>query len=174
MPSWKRLVVICASAGAGFAFALALIVGGLLWHKSRPAPPSPWNVSALKASWDRMDFEFIAANGKRRTIVFYYALENQTDRDYEVKDGTSMAIYEQSSGKHNLELSEDKELSLDYPVFVPARQRVELPIHLNVTYTDEDEKKYGKLPDFMRGTSIKGFVLFDKANRYQINFPQGW
>jgi len=174
MPPWKRLVVICASAGAGFAFALALIVGGLLWHKYRPTPLSPWNVTALQASWDRMDFEFIAANGKRRTIVFYYALENQTDRDYEVKDRTSMVIYEQFSGKHNLELSEDKELSLDYPLFVPARRRVEIPLHLNVTYTDEDEKKYGKLPDFMRGTSIKGFVLFDKANRYQINFPQGW
>jgi hypothetical protein len=52
MTPWKRLVLISAAAGAGFAVTASLIVGGFLWYESRPKPTEPWNTGAIKATFE--------------------------------------------------------------------------------------------------------------------------
>jgi hypothetical protein len=53
MPLWKRLLIIGASAGAGFALMLTLIGGAVLWYSSRPKPAKPWNTS-VQSEQDRL------------------------------------------------------------------------------------------------------------------------
>jgi hypothetical protein len=181
MPSWKRIVIISVSAGAGFALMLALIAGAALWYSSRP--PRPWNASAIKATYDHIDTE-----GDKRMIVFYYILENVTATDYKVENGSNTVVAARLKRQNSLSVVRDEGWGkIDYPLFVPAKQRVLVAIHLaypfygkeepNTDASFEDRRDYriavaGYVSKKM--TNLDGFVLFDKANRYQINFPKGW
>jgi len=54
---------------------------------------------------------------------------------------------------------------LDYPLFVPSKQRVLIRV------IDDSGGSPDKLiPD----KELDGFALFDEHNRYQLNFPKGW
>jgi hypothetical protein len=181
---WKRLAIVSASAGAGLAVTMALIVGGLLWYSSRPHPPKPWNTSALKATYDYIDTE-----GDKRTIVFYYTLENKTDADYKVESGVNATIALHLQRQDSLSVERDESyVKIDYPLFVPAKQRSRFAIHLlaypyqgkEVLKADaslEERRSFRKaLAGYVSKDmgNLDGFVLLDEANRYQINFPKGW
>jgi hypothetical protein len=54
-------------------------------------------------------------------------------------------------------------------------------LHLSYTYINEfypkaDKENHGKMTKYFntRLERIDGFKVFDKANRYQINLPNGW
>jgi hypothetical protein len=183
MPLWKRLVIISASAGAGFAVLLAVIVGGVIWYSSRP--PKPWNSAAIKATYDSIDTE-----GDKRTFVFDYTLENETDADYKVNSDALVTVAGRLQTQKSLSMLGGHEgvVKIDYPIFVPARQRVRFAIHLlaypykgelklNSDASREERRNYYKaLEGYVRKelANLDGFVLFDEVNRYQINFPKGW
>jgi hypothetical protein len=179
-PLWKRLVTISASSGAGFALALALIAGGVSWYSSRP--PKEWNTTALKATFDRIETQ-----GEKNTISFYYVLENETDRDYQVDSNENIVVGVHLLQEKSLSLVSDQNtLKVDWPLFVPARQRVWFGIHSGLSYdgqaepsdaTPDERKKYRKaVAEFFtkQAGNVDGFFILDKANRYQINFPKGW
>jgi hypothetical protein len=58
------------------------MVGLASWYKSRPKAPGPWNMSALKGTWNGLYTE-----GDQRTAVFRYILENKTEVAYKVDSG---------------------------------------------------------------------------------------
>ena len=78
-------------------------------------------------------------------------------------------------------------LAGEFPLFLPARHRVRLGIHLGYTYqgsaslsagaTKADrERDRGLLVAYVRDelSNLDGFVLFHEATRYQIDLPKGW
>jgi len=80
-----------------------------------------------------------------------------------------------------------KELEINYPIFIPAKQRgrysISLPSYrypggkLKDDASKEERQAYGKAISAYvneKFGNLNGFVLFDEANRYQINFPKGW
>jgi hypothetical protein len=230
MSSWKRVVLVSASAGAGFALVLSLIVGGYRWYESRP---KPWNTSDIKATFDH-----IGTESEDNTVVFFYILENTTDSDYELIDSSSVVfmarLQRDESLSHNPNFTK-----VDYPIFIPAKNRLRVLIHIPYSYELAGFLSFMRDPEFLQLSveakrivlrridqdftalpnveqerlldcvqarrqnpeqlkgcatpeqweahrkklavyvnkempNLAGFVLFDKRNRYQIDFPKGW
>jgi hypothetical protein len=204
---WKRWLVFGAGAGAGFAFALAAIVGIVLWYESRPKPPKPWNTAAISASFSHIstqseitgqhtsadnpyaDLGAVAVppnvtlpKGFKLddSLVFFYTLENGTDFDYRLPNAAGIAITARLKRERSLSRFLNA-VTVDYPVFIPAHQRVLLAVHLpDYVYPERlpppGAERRAKLAAYVAKEmpNLDGFVLFDEANRYQINFPKGW
>lgn len=183
VPRWTRLAIICASGGAGFALALALLVGGVQWYTSRPKPPKPWNPSALKATFDSIDTE-----GEKNTLVLHYILENETATDYKIEKSGNVVLAVHLERQNALSVVTDENLlRLDWPLIVPAQQRIAVSIHVSAAYPGENQPKADATPDEHRdyekllsvyfarqAPNIDDFVLVDEVNRYSIDFPKGW
>ncbi len=182
MPLWKRLVLVSASAGAGFALMLSLIFGGYVWHQSRP---KPWNKEAIKTTFDKIGVE-----GVNNALVFYYTMENATDSDYRIMYASSVITMGKLKAPESLSYDRDY-LDIDFPIFIPAGQRVRFAIHVPFSYVPKqspagylqkpkNEQKRDpsgeELATYVNEEmgNLDGFVLFDNVNRYQIDFPKGW
>jgi hypothetical protein len=160
---WKRLALRSAAAGAGFAVAASLIVGGFLWYQSRPKPQRPWNASAITATFSsglNLAPGIVPPLGEDALDGgFDFILENTTDSDFRLTDPSTYSIV--------VSLKQEKALSAAYapklklPVFIPATQRAK--VHLDLS-CDTCAKEVG------------GFVLFDESTHYQISFdlPPNW
>ncbi len=178
MSKAKRLVIIGISFGMGFAVTLSIIIGAFFWHQSRPRP---WNTKAIIAIYDHVDTEGVDNN-----FVFYYTLHNATEYDYKISnlsDVITMAVLKKQnslSGSPN-----DEFFKPDCPIFIPVKQRIRFAIHLKHPFdnklkegaTKEERKKYREYLEKYADeqfSNLGGFVLFDEANRYQINLACGW
>ncbi|MGA2183826.1 MAG: hypothetical protein ABSH47_12415 [Bryobacteraceae bacterium] len=180
MTGWKRVVLGGLSVGAGFAITFVLVWGGYLWYAARPRPPKPWNASAIRASFDRLDTE-----GEKNTVVFWYTLENRTDFDLRLAATGNLHMMGKLQQQGSLTPFDDRFGSFDLPIFVPAKQKVRYGIHLDIGYTEHsngdatlDEKRaYRKrLAAWLNAKleNLNGFAMFDDEDRYQIDFPKGW
>jgi hypothetical protein len=79
----------------------------------------------------------------------------------------------------------DSFLKGDFPLFLPAKQRLRFGIHLGYPYekkgkdnpSREEQVQYRKeVASYVKNelSNVDGFVLFDEAKRYQVDFPPGW
>lgn len=182
MPLWKRLVIFGTSAGAGFALSIAIIVGCFAWYSSHHNPPETWNSSAIKASFDAVKVE-----GDDNHFEFYYLLDNTTNADYTLDESSTPTLVGKLKEQNSLTQPVGKELPLNYPIFIPSKQRGRYHISL-LTYKYPGGKPKDGLGSEERSTyekglskyvsemfqNLDGFVLFDESHRYQINFPRGW
>lgn len=150
-------MLIAAAGAAGVVIALAAVVGVGLWYVARPKPPKPWNTGALKAS-----FDFVDTEGEGNNLVFFYTVENTTPFDYRVSGSPELSIAAKLKQQKSLTFDRDRKgLSLDYPVLVPAGQRVRLSVHLlEYSYSPENV-----IDNAIRGTP-KGTQ--DKWLKYRI------
>jgi hypothetical protein len=183
MPAWKRILLKSTGVGLGIGFGWALAFGLYVWYSSRPVQPKPWNSAAITAN-----FLYADAGGDNNHLRFSYIMENHSERDYRVRTSDlvlSAVRKAQSSltgaGNGEVKLQEDT-------IFLPAKDRTEVHVLLPEyvfpgerppravdsaeawkSYHDA-VKKYidEKLPE------LNGFAAFDDANRYRINFPNGW
>lgn len=121
MRPWKRLIVVSASGGAGFAVMACIIWGAVRWYQSRPRP---WNTRAIKAS-----FVSIGTEGKDRALVFNYTLENMTPSDFRVADKQDIEIDGRKGNALRETPAESNYLTINLPLFIPARQRQWVEIH---------------------------------------------
>ena len=173
----KRIALRSFLFGAGFAMILAAIAGIFWWYSSRPKPPKPWDIGAIKAT-----FDFISADEK--SIEFYYVLENTTNLDYRAETGADIQFTPL--------LADEKSLAgldfakIHYPIVIPSKQKLLVTIEIPYPYKDPrpplaaspDERREfrRKLKEYV-GTEFRnmdGFVLFDSKTKYQVNFPRGW
>jgi hypothetical protein len=181
MYSWKRIVVTAVAAGAGIALSLSLVGGVFAWYKSRPKRPTPWNNSAITAVFDYVDYE-----GEDETLLFHYVLENTTNSDYQLLDGSELTVMAKLRRENSLSFDKTT-LRVDLPILIPARQRLLVDLHLAYRYTgpvkftseSTPELKNANrmaLAEFVKNklTNLTGFVILDESHRYQINLPQGW
>lgn len=181
MSTLKRWAITGASFGAGLAVTLSLIAGVYSLYASKPNPPKPWNTRAITATYDYIDTE-----GDNNTFVFYYTLQNNTDYDYRIADATNVTLLAKLERQKSLSGSKnDQYLKFDFPLLVPAKQRLRLAIHLDYpsgkqskaeATKDEREKYKNELSVLLNVTvpNLDGFAIFDESNRYQIDLPKGW
>jgi hypothetical protein len=178
MTTVKKLIIIGASAGASFAVVLASLAAVLMWWESRPKPPLPWNAQAFSAS-----FESIETTDADKKIAFRYMLRNNTDSDYRIESNTGISLMGKLEKPASLQGNEG-EFKFALPFFVPAREQVRFEIKSVLGFkgeskasagTDQEpsDKEIGAFVNKKIG-NLNGFVLFDEARRYKIDFPKGW
>jgi hypothetical protein len=179
--NWKRLFIKAVGFGAGLALMLAVLAGVGLWYVNRPKPPKPWNQQAIKAEFDYPDTE-----GEANSIVVFYTLINDTDTDYEIRDGDSIRMAAKLGQQKSLSVENNNDyLKPDTSVFIPAHQRARFAIHLKFPYPEKlqpgatndqghDFRTYVAKYIVKEMGNLDGFVIFDEQHRYQIMLPSGW
>jgi hypothetical protein len=111
------------------------------------------------------------------TLTLSYDLENRSDHDYRLADGSGVVLM--SRLKSDGSLSQEEPIRLGYPVFLPARQRARVGIQITQSFTwpiQSDPGYEEKLKDFVkqRLANVASFVLFDQASHWQIELPGAW
>lgn len=156
----------------------------LLWGVFAVAPPfkqsahqdaSTWTQGTIRASYVGSQLKEI--DKAHSSLVISYDLENSTDSDYRLADGPGIIIL--SRLKADGSYSQEQAVRLGYPVFVPARQHARLAIEMTQPFAwpaEEDPAYLEKMRDFVRRRleNVGEFVLFDDANRRQLELPSGW
>lgn len=188
MVGWKRVLLIAAGFGGGFAVVLASIVAGWAWYQSRPEKPKPWDAKAIIATFDYPDTESGEPEGpvgfRPDMLVLYYTLENTTDVDYH---SPQEQLEVDGRLKREKSLTGGSLVTLDKePVFIPAKQRRRFSVHVHYPVKEtfgpepktkeETRKRWMLIAGYMKKeySNLDGFVVFDSTNRYQINLPNGW
>lgn len=176
--TWKSIAPISASFGAGFAFLLAVIIGVVFWHNSRPRA---WKKDAIKAHFASIG---LTSGLDHLPMVFEYDLENKTDGNYRIGDGsglTVMATLAQSNAfSEDFGQSQPSNATVSGPSFIPphavGRIRVRVVYDYPSDFTKNDRSNMDKVAKFVGGElkGISGFVLFDTTNHFRIDLPSGW
>ena len=180
MPNWKLWFIKAAGLGVGFAVAGGLLLGIALWWSSRPAKPKPWNHQAITAT-----YEDVRTEGDNNNIAFDYTLQNNTDTDYRIQDGTNVHLAAHLHRSNSLSFSHTDTITVSYPIYLPARSRAHLsvqfayPTPLKENYDASTVARHDfetKLAKYVVNelTNIDGIVLLDDGSRYQIDMPDGW
>ena len=171
----KNPLIIGVSVGAGLLLLVVLgAVGSALRHP-KSEKPEAWKQEDIKATYVASQLK--AADKAHATLTLSYDLENNTDLDYRLTDGPGIAIM--SRLKSDGSLSQEERPRLSYAVFLPARQRARIAIEITEPFVwpSQDDAVYeAKIKDFVkqRLTNVSGFVLFDEADRRQLELPSGW
>lgn len=168
---WTRFMILRSAMGAGFAVTLSLIVGGAMLYSARPRSPKRWNTHAISASFDA-----VGSEGPDHALVFYYILENKTDRDYQLPDHFDVTVM--SKLKEGTLSFDNGSYRGDEDLFLPAKQRVRFAVHSSWRCPDAaaDPSAVGALAAYVNrlAPALDGFVVFDQKNRYEIELPKGW
>src|SRR5215813_5320923 len=172
MTTVKKLIIISASAGASFAVVLASLSALLFWWESRP---KPWNSQAISAT-----FETIRASGEDQNIIFRYTLRNNTNADYLIESMNGISLMAKLEEPASLSEIAGAAFKCLTPLFLPARESVlfeieSIPGFKGKIKTDrgtDQESTKEELIAFLNKEmrNLNGFVLFDKARRYKIDF----
>ena len=182
--SWKRPFVKAAGFGAGLALILCSVVGAWWWYSSRPKPPKPRNISAIRGSYYRV--ERIQENKDWR-LNFEFILENTTDTDYELSKESTYRIAGKLLDTNSLTgFAENYQIFIKLPLFVPAHQKtridvalpqydVDVPKPINASL-EELHKHYDAVAQAVseKMANLNGFMIFDENTRYQIDLPGDW
>lgn len=173
--SWKDTLLVGASAGVAL-LGISLYTGnGSLFKRSPREQPAAWSQGTISVGYIGSQLREI--DKTRASLVISYDLENNSDSDYRLNDGPKVVIL--SRLKSDGSYSQDQPIRLSYPVFLPARQHARLAIEITQPFnwpSDTDSGSIEKLRDFVRQRlqNVAEFVLFDEANRRQLELPSGW
>jgi hypothetical protein len=175
----KRAVALAFALGAGVAAVVVATVAFLSWHASRP---KAWNATAITATFESIDTE-----GPEKKLLFYYILQNNTDSDFRINSDADVVLVGRLERQQSLTGESSKEmLAGEFPLFLPARQRVRLGIHLGYSYagtellsggaTKTARERDQALAAYVRTElpNLSGFAIFHDDTRYQIDLPSGW
>ncbi len=179
--NWKRIFLRAAGVGAGLGLGLAAILGVALWYGSRPKPPKPWDTKTIQAGYD--DAGDGATERNTSDIGLWYFLKNNGLEDYRIGDSDSVQLSVTSNDGALAPFN--RFASIETPIFVPAGHKTSVFMKLKTVGqfqnrlpqhpTDAQEEQYRKdALDYLNGTQITGFALFDEAHRIEIDFPSGW
>jgi hypothetical protein len=171
----KNLLIASISAGAGLLLLLAFVVGGTAVNRARTGTVKPWNQKAFKAKYAGSQLKQ-AGNGSA-TLTLSYELENLTNLDFHLTEGSGLVIARKLVSSDGL--SQEEPLRLGYPAFLPAGQSARIAIEITQTFRwpREDDPAYvSRLRDFVkeRLANTREFVVFDEASRCQIELPSAW
>lgn len=158
------------------AFLVALVLTAIvLYFRSSGTSPKPWNSSAITASY--VGVQLRQLDSGNAALYLAYEVQNHTDSDYRLADGPEALVMTRLRADGSL--SSQQQVRLSYPTFLPARQRarVALEIQSPLGWPAENDPAFqDRLRDFVnqRLVDAQSFVLFDQADRFQIEFPSGW
>ena len=176
-PGWKKIGV----AGL-IACALLLLLMVMMRSSARsdtsdiPAKQTqPWNSQAIEGAPAGIRVQEI--DPTHAAVIFLYDLDNRTDTDYHLAKGPNVVVM--SRLKSGGALNAEEPVTLDSEAFVPARHRTRIALAVNHLFSWPGqgsayaERQFNQL---VAGdvAGVAGFVLFDQANRYEIDFPAAW
>lgn len=171
---WKKLVVIALSGGVGFALTTAVIVGCVVWHKSRP---SPWNTKVVIA----IKPPGFSVSDDNKSIELAYTLENTGGHDFHLDSASPIKVFARIKDGTLIGPFGDKTvLSIHFPVFIPARQKTAVLVSMPVseiptrTVGERDTEYHERIRKLLeqRNSSLSCFVVFDSINRYEVDLPK--
>jgi N-acetylmuramoyl-L-alanine amidase len=158
--------------GASFALIASSGASYLPGHHA-----TTWNHSAITATYIGAQLREIGPGNT--TLFLAYALQNHTDVDYPLAGGSG--VFLMSRLKPNGALSSQEQIQLSYPTFLPARQKARVALEIRHLFGGPAKNdplfpdRQDKLKElFKRLADAQSFVLFDQANRLQIEFPGAW
>jgi hypothetical protein len=138
---------------------------------SQAARVDTWNSSAIQSTLAGVRVREM--DPAHAAVVFSYDLDNRTDSDYRLASGPNVVIMSrlQPSGS----LSGDQQISLEAAAFVPARNRTRVSIEMNHAFAwpaQRDASAERQIRQLVADevSGLEGFVLFDQATRYEIDF----
>ena len=176
--TWKRVALFGASFGAGFALVVTIIIGGILWYNSRP---KLWRAGAIKAQYASLE---LTTGLDKLPVFFEYDLENNTDANYRIGDGSGFTVMAVLTQGHVLSEdfghSETSTTTVSGPSFIPPHAAGRIKVRVEYDYpsdfTQNDRSNMDKVAKFVGGElkGISGFVLFDASNHFRIDLPSGW
>lgn len=173
-PSSKKLGV--AGLIACVLLLLLIVIAGRVTPNNSPAKQTAsWNSQAIEGTPAGIRVQEI--DPKHAAVVFLYDLENKTDSDYHLAKGPNIVIM--SRLKPGGTLSSDEQITLDSAAFVPARNRTRIAFEVSHPFNWPADRGASAERDFNQLVAddvadVAGFVLFDQANRYEIDFPAAW
>jgi hypothetical protein len=191
LSGWKKLAIRSLFVGAGIAVTLSIVAAVGLWYTSRPRPPKPWNKQAILARdvpgfWET---SWVSNDGKTTvpTLVLQYTLENTTNTDYTIDSRSGIKfMFRLSDGtvgadmfSGTIDANEGNQNDILLPLFIPAKQKAIFSCHftdVNLPLkgsAESDDEYHERIRTYLEKTyTISGFLLFDDANRYQIELPK--
>jgi len=181
---WKKLAIRAFFGGAGFACALAIIAGTALWYHNRPERPKPWNTTALKATYNGMEFTIASTKDPDSfSVQFYYNIKNNIDRNYAI-NGSALALMAVLTDGNALSKEfgnyQSGGATVDGPAFIPPGGTARIIVRVSYFYpdglTETDKNDAAKVVPSLdrRLKELSGFVVFDEQNHYRIDLPEGW
>jgi hypothetical protein len=158
----------------GFLLAL-LVTAVILYVHPGGRSPKPWNPSAITASY--VGAQLRQLDSDNAALFLAYEVQNHTDSDYQLADGPGALVM--SRLRADGSLSSQQQVRLSYPTFLPARQRARVALEIPAPFgwpEDGDPSFQDKLRDFVNQklAEVQAFVLFDQADRFDIEFPNSW
>jgi hypothetical protein len=158
------------------AFLLAFVLtAGILYARRSGSTPKPWNSSAITATY--VGAQLRELDPGKATVFLAYEVQNHTDSDYQLADGPRALVM--SRLRTDGSLSSQEQVRLSYPTFLPARQRARIALEIPSAFNwpaDNDPAFQDRLRDLVNQklAEVQAFVLFDQADRFEIEFLSGW
>jgi len=158
------------------AFLLSLVLtAAILYARRSGSTPKPWNSSAITATY--VGAQLRELDSGNATVYLAYEVQNHTDSDYQLADGPRALVM--SRLRTDGSLSSQEQVRLSYPTFLPAQQRARIALEIPSAFNwpaDNDPAFQDRLRDLVNQklTEVQAFVLFDQADRFEIEFPSGW
>lgn len=158
----------------GFFLAL-LLTAAIFYFRPAGQTQKPWNSSAITANY--VGAQLRELDSGNAALYLAYEVQNHTDSDYQLADGPAAVVM--SRLRADGSLSSQQQVRLSYPTFLPARQRARVALEIPVPFSwpaDNDSAYQDKLRELVNQklTDEQAFVLFDQADRFDIEFPSGW
>lgn len=159
----------------GIIFAMVSVAAAWSINESVERRAAPWNSDAITATYVGAQLRETSASDT--ALFLAYELQNNTNKDYRLSDGPGYVIM--SRVKPDGSLSSQEPVRLSYATFLPAHQRARLALEIQRSFhwpADNDPLLSKELGDFVRErlSDVDGFVLFDQADRCEIDFPSRW
>jgi hypothetical protein len=168
----KTMLIATLILVVALAFAAGLAVG--VFYRTYPGADN-WNDSSLTATARSVYLE--GERGKEGP-VFFYILENHTDRDYSADSPSDTQMLVRDEGA--LDNSWLQGLSVDLPIFIPSGEKISATVHFRMIESEQpNSQDPNEIQAFISDSkrtwhTFDGFVLLDKRNRYRVNFPLPW
>ena len=159
-----------------FLTALAVAAGSwALWSLYQLRSSREWDANAIRTAY--VGAQLRETDSAHASLLLSYQLTNTTNADSRLADGPTFVVM--SRIKSDRTLSSQEDVRLSYATFLPARQSARVALEVRSPFAwpaENDPQMDSKLKDFVnqRLEGISGFVLFDGADHFQIEFPSGW
>ena len=158
------LVVVLPLVALAAGFLAGLLYSGYFLYNS-------WNADALKATFRVAQLE---GNIGERSPVLLYQLENKTNKDYSIRDRFDIQMFVRDHDA--IDGFMGSALSMDLPLFVPAKQRVNVTIHKLSELDQPVGTSQADVQSFLRDkkrlwNNYDSIVLLDRRHWYEIDFP---
>jgi hypothetical protein len=171
---WKKVLRICLSVGL-LTLIILVIVGKAPHRGAFVISPKPWNAGAIKGRF--VQLQVLEIDRTKSAIVFYYDLENNTSTDYPLQDGPNLTFMRR--WKQDGSLAADPDIKLSEAAVLRAGTQTRATLELVRPFTwpaRMDAEATIEFRQFVVSAigNLDGFVLFDVATHYRIEFPGTW